>query len=101
MEQKPSIGRTVHYQKYGTPGGEHKAEPSPAVITQIHEVNDEREDAFLAGMAAQHEASRLIGMIEQARESAQGMEGVWLTDTLDDVEAYEAQLAEILAKGEV
>lgn len=35
MEQKPSIGRIVHYQKYGTPGGEHKAEPSPAVITQV------------------------------------------------------------------
>ncbi len=36
MEQKPSIGRTVHYQRYGSPGGEHKAEPSPAVITQVH-----------------------------------------------------------------
>lgn len=34
MEQKPSIGRVVNYQKYGTPGGEHKAEPSPAIITQ-------------------------------------------------------------------
>lgn len=31
----PSIGRIVHYQKYGTPGGEHKAEPSPAVITKV------------------------------------------------------------------
>lgn len=35
--QKPSIGRIVHYQKYGTPGGEHKAEPSPAVITKVEE----------------------------------------------------------------
>ena len=34
---QPSIGRIVHYQKYGTPGGEHKAEPSPAVITKILE----------------------------------------------------------------
>jgi hypothetical protein len=34
-EQKPSIGRIVHYQRYGSPGGEHKAEPSPAVITQV------------------------------------------------------------------
>ncbi len=33
--QKPSIGRIVLYQKYGTPGGEHKAEPSPAVITKV------------------------------------------------------------------
>lgn len=29
------LGGMVHYQKYGTPGGEHKSEPSPAVITQI------------------------------------------------------------------
>lgn len=32
---KPSIGRIVLYQKYGTPGGEHKATPSPAVITEV------------------------------------------------------------------
>lgn len=35
--QKPTIGRIVMYQKYGTPGGEHKAEPSPAIITQVYE----------------------------------------------------------------
>ena len=33
--QVPSIGRVVHYQKYGTPGGEHKSEPSAAMITQV------------------------------------------------------------------
>lgn len=33
--QKPTIGRIVHYQKFGTPGGEHKAEPSPAMITKV------------------------------------------------------------------
>lgn len=30
-----AIGRVVHYQRYGTPGGEHKSEPSPAIITEI------------------------------------------------------------------
>lgn len=35
MKQMPSIGRIVLYQKYGTPGGEHKAEPSPAMITKV------------------------------------------------------------------
>ena len=30
-----AIGRIVFYQKYGTPGGEHKAEPSPAIITKV------------------------------------------------------------------
>lgn len=34
-QQKPSIGRIVHYQAYGTPGGEFKSEPYPAVITSV------------------------------------------------------------------
>lgn len=35
--QKPSIGRIVIYTKYGTPGGEHLPEPSPAIITKVDE----------------------------------------------------------------
>ena len=42
MSQKASIGRVVHYQKYGTPGGEHKSEPSPAIITKI--LNEETQE---------------------------------------------------------
>jgi len=37
QSHKPSIGRMVHYQRFGSPGGEHKSEPSPAVITQVFE----------------------------------------------------------------
>lgn len=33
--QVPSISRAVHYQKYGTPGGEHKSTPSAATITEV------------------------------------------------------------------
>jgi len=32
---KPSVGRMVHYQSYGTPGGEFKSEPRAAVITGV------------------------------------------------------------------
>lgn len=35
-EQKPSVGRIVHYQSYGTPGGEYLPEPRAAIITQVH-----------------------------------------------------------------
>jgi hypothetical protein len=35
MEQKPSIGRIVHYTAYGTPGGEFKSKPRAAVITDV------------------------------------------------------------------
>lgn len=38
MDQKPSVGRIVHYQSYGSPGGEYKSEPRAAIITGV--VND-------------------------------------------------------------
>lgn len=31
---KPSVGRVVHYQSYGTPGGEYHAKPRAAVIAE-------------------------------------------------------------------
>lgn len=36
-EQKPSVGRVVHYQAFGTPGGEYKSVPRAAVVTQVGE----------------------------------------------------------------
>jgi len=38
MDQKPSVGRVVHYVAYGTPGGEFPAGVCRAAI--ITEVND-------------------------------------------------------------
>lgn len=35
--QQPSVGRVVHYQAYGTPGGEYKSVPRAAIITEVHE----------------------------------------------------------------
>lgn len=35
MEQKPSIGRIVLYQRHGSPNGQHKSEPSPAIVTAV------------------------------------------------------------------
>jgi hypothetical protein len=32
-----TIGRVVFYCRYGSPGGEHKAEASPAIVTQVFE----------------------------------------------------------------
>lgn len=34
-EQKPSVGRIVHYQAYGTPGGEFKSVPRAAIIAAV------------------------------------------------------------------
>jgi hypothetical protein len=30
---RPTIGRIVHYQSYGTPGGEYQSRPRAAVVT--------------------------------------------------------------------
>ena len=45
MEQKPSVGRIVHYQSYGSPGGEYKSEPRAAIITGV--VNDTTVHLFV------------------------------------------------------
>lgn len=34
-EQKPSVGRTVHYVSYGTPGGEYTPECRAAIVTAL------------------------------------------------------------------
>lgn len=32
---KPSVGRTVHYVSYGTPGGEYTRECRAAIVTEV------------------------------------------------------------------
>lgn len=39
-QQTPSIGRVVHYQAYGTPGGEFQSKPRAAIITDVHESDE-------------------------------------------------------------
>lgn len=34
--QLPSVGRIVHYQAYGTPGGEFPSVPRAAIVTEVH-----------------------------------------------------------------
>lgn len=39
MEQKPSVGRVVHYRSYGTPGGEYLPECRAAIVTEVTGMN--------------------------------------------------------------
>lgn len=33
---KPSVGRIVHYQAYGTPGGEYPSKERAAIIAEVY-----------------------------------------------------------------
>lgn len=35
MDQRPSVGRVVHYVSYGTPGGEYTSQCRAAIITGV------------------------------------------------------------------
>lgn len=39
----PTIGRIVLYQRHGSPNGQHKSEPSPAIITAIPDIGVENQ----------------------------------------------------------
>lgn len=40
-KQRPSVGRNVHYQAYGTPNGEYPSVPRAAIVTEVY--NDHPE----------------------------------------------------------
>lgn len=43
-EQKPTVGRIVHYHSYGTPGGEYLPEARAAIITEVVTNSDSYPD---------------------------------------------------------
>lgn len=45
---KPTVGRIVHYQSYGTPGGEYEPACRAAVVTEVTEIED---GGLLVGLA--------------------------------------------------
>ncbi|ANA85381.1 hypothetical protein SEA_PHLOP_77 [Gordonia phage Phlop] len=44
MTQQPTVGRIVHYQSYGTPGGEYLPEPRAAIVTAVDDSYGTSED---------------------------------------------------------
>lgn len=46
---KPTVGRIVHYQSFGTPLGEYRAEPRAAIVTIVH--GAEHGDNAAVGLA--------------------------------------------------
>lgn len=43
MSRQPSVGDTVHYVSYGTPGGEYESECRTATVTETYPPDDSGE----------------------------------------------------------
>jgi hypothetical protein len=46
-EQRPSVGRIVHYVSYGTPGGEYTSECRAAIVTEVDEYQPSPDGSFI------------------------------------------------------
>lgn len=69
---KPSVGRIVHYQAFGTPGGEYPSVPRAAVITEITE-NAPEED--MVGLCVLNPTGQFFN--RNVRYSAEPKPGCW------------------------
>ncbi len=47
-QQRPSVGRVVHYKAYGTPGGEYPSVCRAAVVTEVAEPDNPESPLGLA-----------------------------------------------------
>lgn len=68
METKPAVGRIVHYQSYGTPGGEFTPEHRAAIITETYE-----NDSTIVGLAVLNPTGMFFN---QEVEYADPLEGI-------------------------
>jgi hypothetical protein len=57
VEQKPSVGRVVHYVSYGTPGGEYTSQCRAAIVTDV-ELSE--GDGSLANMNGEERVSLAV-----------------------------------------
>jgi hypothetical protein len=61
-DQKPSVGRIVHYVSYGTPGGEYTSQCRAAIVTEVPNVDQASTDELRAeGEALQ--ARGTVGLV--------------------------------------
>lgn len=78
-DQKPSVGRIVHYVSYGTPGGEYKSECRAAIVTEVTEHPD--ADGTV-GLCVMNPTGLFLNRdVEHAEDKAAGAEqhpgGTW------------------------
>lgn len=77
-EQKPTVGRIVHYQAYGTPGGEFPSVPRAAVITEVHyepPTEGEEPKVSMVGLCVLNPTGQFFN--RDVRYSAEPKPGYW------------------------
>lgn len=50
-QQRPSVGRIVHYVSYGTPGGEDTSQCRAAIVTELAHPDEDSDVVGLAVLA--------------------------------------------------
>lgn len=56
--QKPTVGRTVHYVSYGTPGGEYGKECRAAIVTAVDDGTATLVDLDTSGQVTREQVQR-------------------------------------------
>lgn len=106
MSHEPSVGRTVHYVSYGTPGGEYTKQCRAAVITEvtgraIDPVTGDPVDAWVVGLCVLNPTGLFFNQgCVQSEQSHDG--GTWHwpervehgPDRVAELEKVVAELAE-------
>lgn len=64
-DQKPSVGRIVHYVSYGTPGGEYRKQCRAAIVTEVNgpamdPATGEEADAYVVGLCVLNPTGQLF-----------------------------------------
>lgn len=68
----PSVGRIVHYQSYGTPGGEYPSTCRAAVITEV-----DADDPSVVGLCVLNPEGQFFNRNVTHDEGDENREGRW------------------------
>lgn len=78
--QKPTVGRIVHYQSYGTPKGEYQSTARAAIVTEVNDLpptaeGGTPEERVLIGVAVLNPAGLFFD--RGVAYNADGRPGTW------------------------
>jgi hypothetical protein len=73
--QKPTVARVVHYQAFGTPGGEYRSLPRAAIVTETQAENPGIADPMTVGLCVLNPTGQFFN--REVPYDADGKPGTW------------------------